>query len=113
MLLRAGTICLAVSAAVTLLGGCSATPPPPVLFLSDEQLSGVYDDFTNRLLPCLRLLGLSIGEIPARDLFVSQSAGYPRWNPYLELEPTPAEGDWPLIAARCPPPALVPHLLPD
>jgi hypothetical protein len=110
---RAGRVCLAAVAAATLLAGCSASPPPPVLFLSEEQLSEVYDDFTDRLLPCLRLLGFSVGDLPARDLFVSQSAGYPRWNPYLELEPTPADGDWPLIAARCPPPPLAPHLLPD
>jgi hypothetical protein len=104
---------LAAVATMALLAGCSTAPPAPVLFLSEEQLSRVYDDFTDRLLPCLQLLGFSVGELPSRDLFVSQSAGYPRWNPYLELDPAPAEGDWPLIAARCPPPALAPHLLPD
>jgi hypothetical protein len=104
---------LAGIAAATLLAGCSAPLPTPALFLSDEQLSAVYDDFTDRLLPCLRLLGFSVGDLPSRDLFVSQSAGYPRWNPYLELDPAPTEGDWPLIAARCPPPALAPRLLPD
>jgi hypothetical protein len=103
---------LTMLAALPLLAGCTSPAAEP-LFLSEEQLSAVYEDFTDRLVPCLRLLGFGVDELPERDLFVTQSAGYPRWNPYPELDPVPTADEWPIVGARCPPPELASRLLPD
>ncbi len=73
---------------------------------SSEQLSYLYDDFTERLLPCLRMMGFRIAD-PSPQFF--GQSGYLPWDPYAVLVRNPAAWDaslWALVDVRCPPPAI-------
>jgi hypothetical protein len=74
-------------------------------FLSRDQLSYLYDYYDQRLVPCLAMLGFRVGTIPNRGPFMDLSVGYPSWNPYDQLEPTPTDARaWDSVFSQCPPP---------
>jgi len=82
--------------------------------LGAAQLAYLYDYFNHRVIPCLALNGYSVGEVPSRAAFLRDSIGQPAWNPYLVLEPSPADADGvKIIAARCPPPPFASSLVPN
>lgn len=74
-------------------------------FLSDAQALYMYDYFTQRLAPCLELLGYDVPPAPARGSYLHLlRVGIP-WTPYeraggAPIASTPAE--WQVIDARCP-----------
>ena len=75
-------------------------------FLSDAQALYMYDYFTQRLVPCLELLGYAIPPAPARDSYVHLlRVGVP-WTPYELADRAPLStlgSDWKIINAKCPP----------
>jgi hypothetical protein len=85
------------------------TTPPAIEesgYYSQEQLKYLYDDFSERLVPCLRMMGFDATDPPV-ELF--DGSGYLRWDPYSSLVRNPAVWDaslWALIDVRCPPPAI-------
>ncbi len=91
---------------------CTQMYPPPQMsaeelgYYSAEQLAYLYDDFTRRLVPCLRMMGFDVVDPPA-ELF--RGSGYLSWDPYAVLVRNPTAWDaslWALIDVRCPPPAI-------
>lgn len=74
-------------------------------FLSDAQALYMYDYFTERLVPCLELLGYDVPPAPARSSYLHLlRVGIP-WTPYERADSgpiatTPAE--WEIIDAKCP-----------
>lgn len=91
---------------------CSQMYPPPQVsaeelgYYSSEQRAYLYDDFTQRLIPCLRVMGFNVVDPPA-EFFLG--SGYLRWDPYASLVRNPSVWDaslWALIDVRCPPPAI-------
>lgn len=69
-------------------------------FLSDAQALYMYDYFTQRLAPCLELLGYTIPAPPPRSVYVQALRQGAVWTPYGGVE---GEPDWKLTNARCPP----------
>jgi hypothetical protein len=82
-------------------------------YLSDAQLEYMFEYFSTRLVPCLRLAGFDVNPMPSRDTFMAESNSTPMWNPYFELTPMPNQaGQWAPIQAKCPPPPMAPGLIP-
>ena len=72
--------------------------PEKIGYLSDEQLSWIWDYNRTRLVPCLRMLGFTVAD---RDYDYFGSGEY--WIPYYEMSPIPTAVQWPWIDTRCPP----------
>jgi hypothetical protein len=75
-------------------------------FLSDAQALYMYDYFTQRLTPCLELLGYDVATAPDRDLYVHSLRSGIAWTPYLDehLQPLLASPErWSVINAKCAP----------
>ena len=70
-------------------------------YLSDAQADYVYDYLTERVAPCLELLGYPV--VPSAPDHASFVDALPTalWTPYLAIKATPAE--WATINAKCPP----------
>jgi hypothetical protein len=85
-------------------------------FMSDAQLSYVYDYLVGRLVPCLKMIGYDVAVAPTREVFVEVSStmyGELLWNPYMELRPMPNQAEeWRPLVAQCPPPPYPDGLLP-
>ena len=72
-------------------------------YYTTEQLDYLYTYFTDRLVPCLELLGYSVGNSPSRASIVG--ATYLTWVPYYAMVPQPTTAEeWQRIDVRCPPP---------
>jgi hypothetical protein len=83
-------------------------------FLSEAQLDYLWSYYAARLVPCLQLLGYTVGPIPNRGPFLEFSMGYPSWDPYHHLTPEPTRAsDWETLGARCPPPPFAAYLTPQ
>ena len=76
---------------------------------SDDDLEGLYDYYTEYLVPCLESLGGSVGDVPDRAAFADGGEGQPGWwNPYLAVAPPASSADVDLLFAKCDPyPAAV------
>ena len=75
-------------------------------YLSTEQALYLYDYFTERLAPCLRLFGVEGAPPPDRLAYVGRLRAGILWTPYLDANGRPIErtaGEWSLINSRCPP----------
>lgn len=74
-------------------------------FLSDAQALYMYDYFTQRLAPCLELLGYDIPPAPDRNSYVHLlRVGVP-WTPYEGADSGPiatTPEQWQVINAKCP-----------
>ena len=70
-------------------------------YLSDAQADYAYDYLTERVTPCLELLGYPV--VPSAPDHASFVNALPAalWTPYLSITATPAE--WAAINAKCPP----------
>ena len=70
-------------------------------YMSDAQADYVYDYLTERVAPCLELLGYPV--VPSAPDHASFVNALPTalWTPYLAIKATPAE--WATINAKCPP----------
>jgi hypothetical protein len=83
-------------------------------FLSEPQLDYLWAYYEARLVPCLELLGYTVGPIPNRQPFIDLSMGYPSWDPYHHLTPEPTKwSDWENLGASCPPPPFAAYLTPQ
>lgn len=83
------------------------TDPTAAGLLSEQQLAWVYDYFEYRLIPCLRLAGYVVGDLPSRETFVAAPWG--TWSPYdMMSNPPTSEDGWARLDQRCPPPAIGP-----
>lgn len=74
-------------------------------FLSDAQALYMYDYFTQRLAPCLQLLGYDVAPPPGRDSYVHLLRTGLAWTPYERADGTPiasTPAQWSLIDAKCP-----------
>jgi hypothetical protein len=82
--------------------------------LSPAQLEYLHDFFTERLLPCIRLLGYEVSAVPDRETLAAGIALGPVWNPYDGVRPHPAQAsDWQPILTGCPrPPYLAEYYWP-
>jgi hypothetical protein len=75
-------------------------------FLSNAQILYMYDYFTQRLAPCLELLGYDVGGAPNRDLYVNAVRSGILWSPYFDERARPllaSPAQWSIINATCPP----------
>lgn len=75
-------------------------------YLSDLQGLYMYDYFTQRLAPCLRLYGFDSGIAPDRMAYVGQLRAGIIWTPYNNVNGEPetrTAGEWAIINAHCPP----------
>ena len=75
-------------------------------YLSDSQLLYAYDYLTERVAPCLDLLGFPSSGPPDRPAFVGAVRAGQVWTPYshggaTRLDATAAE--WTVINGKCPP----------
>ncbi|CAN5262315.1 hypothetical protein BH11ACT4_BH11ACT4_13870 [soil metagenome] len=71
-------------------------------YLSRAQLDYLWDYYTQRLVPCLELLGYDVPAHQGRETFLSGGAS--RWLPYFDLSPEPAAAEqWQAIDYHCPP----------
>jgi hypothetical protein len=83
-------------------------PPDPsnsdqMGLFSDAELDFIYHYMTDRLVPCVRLMGYSLREVPTRDAFMSSSP-YLGWSVYDAMLPLPQSiEEWGRVDARCPP----------
>jgi hypothetical protein len=77
--------------------------PTEAGYLSQAQLSWLYDYYETRLVPCLQLAGFVVGAQPEREWFVDSVYG--SWSPYYAMSPTPSTSSgWAQLDLRCPPP---------
>ena len=73
-------------------------------FLSDAQVLYAYDYFTERLAPCLQLLGFAVPPAPARSSYADSTRDGLFWTPYGQSPPIEATAEeWSVINAKCPP----------
>jgi hypothetical protein len=75
-------------------------------YLSDAQGLYMYDYFTERLAPCLRLLGFDSGIAPDRYQYLGLLRAGIIWTPYNDTNAAPIRAtteQWAAINARCPP----------
>lgn len=77
--------------------------PLEIGYLSRAQLDFMYDYYTDRLAPCLRLLGYQVTAPPPREEFVATALPGQAWDPYARVHPIPGKFSWAAIDARCPP----------
>ena len=83
-------------------------------YLSDAQLLYAYDYLTERVAPCLDLLGFPSSGPPDRLAFVGAVRAGLVWTPYshggaTRLDATPAE--WTVINGKCPPLPVDPFVI--
>lgn len=70
-------------------------------YFSDEQLEYLHDYNTQRLVPCLRLLGYAV----LGDTDSSGDEYY--WSPYYSMQPQPTTAsEWKRVDRSCPPPPI-------
>ena len=78
---------------------------------SKAQVSWLYDRFTQRIGPCLQMLGYVVSPPPDRDEFIDSFYSYELWTPYLYVQP--GFLTWEAIDQRCSrPPELFDFLHP-
>ena len=78
--------------------------PSALGFYSPEQVDYLNSYYSERLIPCLRLLGYTIPDQPAQ---VGTTG--PDVSPYWSLDPVPGSAqEWHAIDLRCPPPPIGP-----
>ncbi|MEP6478243.1 MAG: hypothetical protein ABJB03_02535 [Rhodoglobus sp.] len=73
-------------------------------FLSRAQLEYMYDFYTTRLSPCLRLMGYPVSSAPPRSAFVEgyEENLYFGWIPYYDVQPyVHNDREWEEIDTRC------------
>ena len=73
-------------------------------YLSVPRRTELYTHLTQKVLPCLRLLGYAVDAPPSRDIFVSHYYREEGWNPYSAIALEADSPVWRLIDARCAPP---------
>lgn len=79
-------------------------PPTKRGFLSRAQLEYMYAFYTQRLSPCLRLMGYTVSDAPPEKAFVEgyETTFFFGWNPYEEVAPyVNNERVWANIDWRC------------
>ena len=77
--------------------------PLDIGYLSRAQLDFMYDYYTTRLAPCLRLLGYAVTAAPPREEFAATALPGQAWDPYSEVHPAPGKYSWATIDEACPP----------
>lgn len=69
---------------------------------SKAQVSWLYDFFTRRVAPCLRMLGYDVVPAPDREAFIDSFYSYELWTPYGSVQP--GYLTWDAIDHECPTP---------
>ena len=69
---------------------------------SKAQVSWLYDFFTQRVAPCIQMLGYDVSPAPDREDFIDSFYSYELWTPYLGVHP--GYLSWDAIDKKCPPP---------
>lgn len=77
--------------------------PLEIGYLSRAQVDYMYDYYTARLVPCLRVLGYPVSDPPPREEFAATAYPGREWDPYAQVHPVPGKFSWASIDARCPP----------
>lgn len=75
-------------------------------YLSDAQVLYMYDYFSTRLAPCLRLLGYAVPTPPARADYLASVRSGGAWDPYYSADGTAivqAPSDVERLNLQCPP----------
>lgn len=83
------------------------TDPAASLPLTKDELSYIYDYFTDVLTPCLEAAGVEVPEPSSRSLFIETYTSGDAWDPYLNVSGTKGVV-WEKINKTCPqtPPGL-------
>lgn len=90
---------------------CNEAYPPvtddPAVFgyYSREELEYLWSYYSSYLVPCLRMHGYALEDVPARDGFIV--GPYMNWNPYAVMRPsTGRDFSWKQVDADCAPPPI-------
>lgn len=72
---------------------------------SKAQVSWLYDFFTQRVSPCLQMLGYAVDPAPDRETFIDSFYSYELWTPYASVQP--GYLTWDSIDRECPRPPQI------
>ncbi|MDJ0323053.1 hypothetical protein QMG61_04650 [Cryobacterium sp. PH31-AA6] len=75
--------------------------PESSIPLDGERLSSLYDDYLNRLVPCLEKRGVVVPEPPTRQLFIESYYSGNGWEPYANTSDLPQD-QWYKLNKDCP-----------